>query len=313
VAADSAGCVFVLAYGEDTAGTYSGVVRYDPADGSLTSIVKDEYFLLPGTTTAFDNLDCIAVSPVTVGRLQKDHLVAVWNRYDAGGASFYLEIESLSPAGVGTQVLTASGGGQGVCHLAIDRTSGDLYLLEGRANASPNWSAIRRFHWNGSGYAESAVTSAGAVRGGLTVGPAGYLYSFDASAGDFSILRIDPAGFDSWTTHAAVETSTNQRRFQGWGFDSGGRFWLAMDDFKVKRGRVTNFAWVAAVPAGGTVRARDRIAETLGGFCLAFQAGPSDQLQYIEEVAGSAVHTVYSLVPQNDGGGGKGGGKGKNK
>ena len=72
--------------------------------------------------------------------------------------------------------------------------------------------------------------------------------------------------------------------------------------------------YVAPVVAAGTVRARDRIGEIVGGFCLAFNAGPTD-LYVVEEIAGDAVHSVHSLAPASggSGGSGKGGGKGKPK
>jgi hypothetical protein len=283
------------------------VVRYNPADSSLVSVLEEEYSLLPGTTKPVDNLDCIAVTSA-------DDLIVVWNRYDTEEETFYLEIERVSPQGDRTTMLTTSGGGQGVCHLAVDATSGDLFLLEGRAGASPNWSGIRRFSPNGSGYTETTITTAGSLHLGLAIGPDGYLYSFDASVayGEFEILRIDPDGFDSWTVHATAESSPNGRRFKGWGWDGGGGFWMAIDDFKVKKGVVTNFAYVAPIPPGGTVRARNRIGETSGGWCLALNAGPGDELYYIEEIAGSPIHTVFSLSPSGDEGG-NGGGKGKKK
>jgi hypothetical protein len=315
---NSSGEVFVYVFGRDAAGgEYNGVIRYDPeaSEGSrLDTILKEDFLRLPNGDW-YDNIECITVSPVTAGRLTADHLVIVRNRYDFSAGGFYLEVVSVDPdsSSTETSVFDAAGGGRGLTNLAIDGSTGDLFLLEGRAEDAPDWGGIRKFHWSGGSYTETAVTGSGKVQWGLAVGPDGDVYSFDAATTQpQTILRIDPSGYDTWSVHASFENSTlGDNRFKGWSFDSEGRFWIAMLDIVVKKGKSDLFSFVTEVPDGGTVRMRDRIAGSHSAHFDAVTTGPSEKIYVIEHGIGDGIDTVYEIAPPEDGGGGNGKGKKK--
>jgi hypothetical protein len=247
---------------------------------------------------------------VSAGRLTKDHLVVVRNRHDSGG--FHLEATSLDPDSPAseTEVFTATGGGPNSTSLVIDRTSGDLYLLDqtGGVGSPPDWGPVRRFRWNGSNYVESAVTTAGKAKWGLEIGPAGELLSFDGStAVPERILRIDPSGFDSLTHYAALESSTFlDNRFRGWSFDAEGKLWAALADLRSVKGKPAMYSFVSEVPQGGTVRFKDRIAELKAYFFHGITTGPSGKVYVAEQatISGVNTYTLYELAPSEDGGGG---------
>ncbi|MHC5050105.1 MAG: NHL repeat-containing protein, partial [Planctomycetota bacterium] len=161
------------------------------------------------------------------------------------------------------------------------------------------------------------VVSAGEVQWGLVVGPDGYLYSFDGSTGmPETILKIDPAGTDSWTVYATFENSQlGDNRFKGWSWDGDGNFWVAMLGWKRNRRGSDLLSFVTSVPAGGTVAKSNRITESPGAVTDAMTTGPSGKIYVVETIVGESVQTVYEVAPDDSGGGGKGngGGKGKNK
>jgi hypothetical protein len=314
ITVNSAGEIFLFVYGSDGSAEFNGIVRYDPDSDTLDTVVQEEYFLL-GDGTWYDNIECLTVSPSDAGPLTSDHLVLVRNRYVSG--SFFLEVVSIDPeTGDETALFDADGGGKGMTNLVIDGSSGDLFLLEGRAGEA-TWGAIWRFAWNGSAYDESVVVNAGEVQWGLAIGPDGYLYSFDGSTTwPETILRIDPSQTDSWTDYASFESSKfGDNRFKGWAWDSNGVFRIAMLDTKRNRGGSDLFSFVTKVPSGGTVSKADRITESQGAVADAMTTGPSGTIYVVERVIGESVQTVYAVSPSSGGGGGggKGGGKGKNK
>jgi hypothetical protein len=297
---DSDGVLYLYAWGPDGTGrAFNGIVRYDPATEELDTILFEEYFALADGVTWRDNIDCLTVSPTDAGPLTADDLVLVRNVHD--GTTFSLEVTTLDPDDPGGEsvLFTASGGGPSRTHLVIG-AAGDLFLLDEGAGG------IRRFHWSGSSYDESAVTTAGTVRWGLAIGPQGYLYSFDGSTSlPETIVRIDPADLDSCSSYATLENTTyGVNRFRGWGWDAAGTLWIGIEDFE-------KHAWcsfVTDVPSGGTVRYRDRIAEAKATFIYSLTAGASGRVYVAELVAGEASYTVYELVPDDSGGG-----KGKDK
>jgi len=317
ITVNSVGEIFLYVYGSDGSGDFNGIVRYDPDSDSVDTVIQEEYFLL-NDGTWYDNIECLTVSPSDAGDLTADHLVVVRNRYVSG--SFHLEVVSIDPDSPAseTALFDATGGGKGMTELVIDPTTGDLFLLEGRAG-SATWGAIRRFHWNGSDYDESTVVSAGEVQWGLAIGPDGFLYSFDGSTTmPETILRIDPSQTDSWTTYATFENSRfGDNRFKGWSWDANGEFWIAMLDTKRNRNGSDLFSFVTNVPSGGTVSKADRITESAGAVTDAMTVGPGGAIYVVERIIGESVQTVYAVSPSSGsgggGGGGKGGGKGKNK
>jgi hypothetical protein len=303
---DSAGNVYVYAWGDDSNGDWwNGVVRFDPETETLDTVILGEFFFLdPVSQTGwYDNLDCITISPVSAGKLSKDHLVIVRNLYDAASETYSLEVSSVDPdTSAETVVLTAAGGGPDATSLVIDGSNGDIFLLDARAGSAPDWGAIRRFHWNGSGYTQTTVTTVGTAMWGLAMGPDGYLYSFDGTRGTPDrIIRIDPASTDSFRQYASLENTTQLgSRFRGWSFDSAGAFWIALHDLSTKRGKKGPYAFVCEIVEGGTVRFADRIAEGDKDEILAFTAGLEEKLYVLDD-----SRTVWGLAKDSEGGGGK--------
>lgn len=192
-------------------------------------------------------------------------------------------------------------------HLAIDPGTGDIFFMQFLYNDDARDGSVRRLHFNGTAYDESTVTTADTAMLDLVVGADGYVYSFDAndtSNTKDTILRIDPAGTDSWTTHGYVSTPVGPDSYYGWAWDTSGTFWVA--DFEYKRG--ARKGRITKVRAGTTPVSKDKIASTGTTLIYEFAAGPSDKLYVVD-----GDFYVYQLAPGAGGGGGGGGGNGKGK
>ena len=307
LAPDASGDLFILVSGfESLPGKthgYTGLIRHDGT--GYQHLVQDfmESIHQTGVQTGIA-IHGMAVSPVTAGLLTAGHPVVVRFR---GGSGYELwTIDPTTSPATETLVhefVAAVGPGSSVA-VAAD---GSIYV------------AKTKLTFTGTDYDESVLFTTDIAQGGWTLGSDGALYAFQSPARwgavsgkktNNTILRIDPA---TGASAAYASVSSTFINFNGWTWDSNGKFWIGL------RG---SEGFIAEVTAGATIKgSRGAIATTRE--LQSIGAGIDGELYTIEwnsqDLFGpplSVPNTIISRLEPGEGGsdgGGKGGGKGKNK
>lgn len=315
--ADAEGVLFLLVYGGDavypdpTRMQYSSLLRYDGT--SLTHLLQAAHdgdsYGDGSNMPSGARIRGMTVSPVTHGRLTAGHPIVSWWTRDLATQAVAMELLSVDPDSGATTVIDAwTDGDDGPDYMAPD-ANGTIHILMYSDE-------IHQLTWNGATEAyDHSVLDTSFTPGHLwRVGPDGALYtgvgnqSWQHTSSDRrQIMRIEPS-----TGAASVFAEVPARlRLCDLVFDSAGTAWIGLVDRR-------DNTFVTEVVPGELVSTRDDIA-TASHPPKGLAAGP-DGMLYVHEApmwsvaGGDYPHDVLSLLtPGEDDGGGKGGGKGKNK